>query len=768
MTRVQERAFAEWLENATAAKLRKADRRQKAEARRRALILSLPERLAAQTAMIAAHGGHLPPRWRTEDVIKNVNGKLVACRKRVANRPAYIPVLPFDPAIDGRGPEVFQALASDRRYRIDVGFRLREDIVLSGHLVRKGLEFDGFKSEVLGTKSALRWPALLHRSRDMRVCWHHGHQRDAEVQLAASRADGIPEWLVLDHGIDLPTEQLDVSAVDDGSDDTNMRVLERAHHKVLGIDAPTVEGNKRLLGFLRVDTDLDWKSAEHLLEALREKVKVGEIRSLPNFIVGIRTENGRLIRPHLIWLLPINSGVLNVDNKFLRKFKAVYYGLCRALADLGADPQAPATSQLVKNPLSPLYHTECPSDEWPSLDEHATCLDMGLDRMTLVRKVVATVTGETFKHSNEFFNGCLDAARAVMAGWHRDRDPFYTEAFANNDDALLIDRLQEMLSSLVVAKGMKPRSMEYVRHKVASWVVTTWDPTKLWGRATPSPGRLAHIVADVRGVTERQAVAGRHTAKVRADKTIETLVEAWGRLAVNGEPSKSALAKESKLSRQTVHNRWDDLQSALSERDVKDALMLYRRGLPAHPEKPYATVMLAQTEIEGPDGVSQRNGPPVAAPVEVDTDEATPMSQDAWIAVREDRVPRPDIKNTLSAPVGPASPVPGRYADAPAAGVDPESACANARGVVCDGRYARRSDMLILSTGAVVAPERSDGPFEDDVCCAASQKGPYSAVLSSDDPRVVEILYPTLSGKTATVLALSTAVPSSTPLRPCG
>lgn len=91
-------------------------------------------------------------------------------------------------------------------------------------------------------------------------------------------------------------------------------------------------------------------------------------------------------------------------------------------------------------------------------------------------------------------------------------------------------------------------------------------------------------------------------------------------------------------------------------------------------------------------------------PVEAGKDKATLASHEAWIVIQKCRVPRPDIMNALSAPVGPASPVPGRYADAPAAGVDPVSACANARGVLCSDRYARHSDMLTLSTGAVDAP----------------------------------------------------------------
>lgn len=595
-TREQERefAFAQWLDEATAAKLRKADRRRKEELRRIERIRSLPERLAAQQALMDANGGRMPPRWRYEDATKKVDGKVVAYRKKVANRPAYISV--YNPV--PRVPEAIYDRAAERRDRIDNGFLLREDIVLSGHLVRKGLRFEGYKSEALGTDSALRWPALLHKSRSLRVCWRRGSRSALDVQVAAARSEGVPDWMI-EHD------------EDDVVEDPNLRVLEYAHHKVLGLDAPDVEGNKTLLGFLRLDTDLTWKSVEHLLRELRKKVKAGKIRSLPNFIVGIKTPDGRLVRPHLIWLLPVNMGVLNRDGtKPLKKFKSVYYGLCRALADLGADPEAPATSQLVKNPLSPLYHTECPTDEWPTLDEHAECLDMGLDRATLVREAVATVTGEVFKHSNQYFNGCLDAARGVMAKWHRDRDPFYVEALKTKDFDLLIDRLQESLSNLVVETGMKPKSMEYARQKVAKWVVGTWNPSKLTGTSLPTRGRLKHVVEDIKGTDARQAVAGRHSAALRADRTIERLVEAWDKLVTDGTPTKSALAKASGLSRRTVINRFDDLQEALSQRDVKDALMLYGQGNHAEPEQPHSIPVSQGNDTE--DNWS---------PVETDTDD---------------------------------------------------------------------------------------------------------------------------------------------------
>ncbi|MGO8212089.1 hypothetical protein ACC782_34725 [Rhizobium ruizarguesonis] len=689
-SREQERKYTTWLEEAEKAKRQKAARRRSAQASRLASLQSLPERLAAQTAMIEVHGGRLPPRWRYEPATKKVKGELVGYYKRIANRPAYIPTMPHDPKIDGRGREVFMEYAADRRDRIDVGFRLRQDVVLSGHLVPQGLECEGFKSEALGTRSALRWPALVHRSRNMRVCWHRGSYSDLEIQVAAARSDDVPEWMLTEHGIEMSEEKVQEIVGDADVQDLNMRVLEPARHKVIGLDAPTVEGNKKLLGFLRLDTDLTWRSVKHLMKKLRNKVEKRKIRSLPNFIVGIKTAEGRLIRPHLIWLLPIDRGVLNVDNKHLRLFKSVYYGLCHALADLGADPQAPATSQLVKNPLSPLYHTECPTDEWPTLAEHASCLKRGLNRVKLIRQSVATVTGETFKCSNEYINGCLDAARGVMVRWLEESDPVYVDAFATGDYGLLIDRLQEALSTLVTCDGMRPSSMEYTRHKVATWSVETWNPNKVSRAGLQTRGRLGHIVEEIRGTKARQAVAGQYSAQVRADKTLGRLIEAWDRLVVDGVPSKSALAKEAGLSRQTVHNRYDDLQAALAERSVKDAVMLYRTDTyasteiataPTHPDDEDEDIRLAEDgeAYAEPDVEQDAAWHDMNVSGYDDDDLAALEAHDAWIAEEEGRVPRPDIRNAVSASVGPASRHWRRDADAPAADVPSETPCANSR-----------------------------------------------------------------------------------------
>ncbi|MBB3965746.1 hypothetical protein [Rhizobium metallidurans] len=719
-TREQERKYTTWLEQAEKAKRQKADSRRNAKASRLASIQSLPERLAAQAAMIEAHGGRLPPRWRYEPARKKVKGELVEYYKRIVNRPAYIPTMPYDPEIDGRRRETLQERAAERRDRIDVGFRLSHDVVLSGHLVSKGLEYEGYKSESLGTRSALRWPALVHRSSKMRVCWHRGNHSDLEIQVAAARANGVPEWMLAEHGIEMTDGDVRDIVADADDQDLNMRVLEPAHHKVLGLDAPTVEGNKTLFGFLRIDTDLTWRSVEHLMRKLRKKVEDRKIRSLPNFIVGIKTDDGRLIRPHLIWLLPIDMGVLNVDNKHLRLFKAVYYGLCHALADLGADPQAPATSQLTKNPLSPLYHTECLGDEWPTLTEHASCLEMGHNRVKLIRESVATVTGETFRHSNEYLNGCMDAARGLMARWLEESDPVYVEAFDTNDHGLLIHRLQEALSTLVTCEGMRSSSMEYARYKVATWIVETWNPSKVSRSGLQTRGRLGHIVEEIRGTRARQAVAGQYSAKVRADKTLGRLLEAWDRLSVNGVPSKSALARESGLTRQTVHNRYDDLQAAITERGVKDAVTLYGRVIPASPEKISITTHCNPIEEKiriTPDSEAHGERDVVLDDINLtgdgDDDLEALTAHEIWIAKQEGRMLHHDIRNAVSASVGPASRQWRHDADAPAADVSSETACANSRPISVPENAMLGSPICSFSWTRIPASKSHLGDFAE-------------------------------------------------------
>lgn len=238
-----------------------------------------------------------------------------------------------------------------------------------------------------------------------------------------------------------------------------------------------------------------------------------------------------------------------------------------------------------------------------------------------------------------------------MIKWDEDHDPIYVEALASGDRSLLIDRVQKALSVLVVSHGMKPRSIEYARRKVASWVVSTWNPNKISGNSLASRGRLKHLVSEIHDATERQAFAGRYTAAVRADQSIERLVEAWNRCIADGQgiPSKSALAQASGLSRQTVHNRFADLQEALAQRGVKNALMLYRQGDYAHPEKPSQIIRQLSANNKPSESNSTRNSTIDSLVIANDNqnDEEALAEHEAWIAFQENRACRDEVMETV-------------------------------------------------------------------------------------------------------------------------
>ena len=148
------------------------------------------------------------------------------------------------------------------------------------------------------------------------------------------------------------------------------------------------------------------------------------------------------------------------------------------------------------------------------------------------------------------------------------------------------------------------------------------------------------------------------------------------------EVTKSALAKAAKVSRRTVINRWDDLISAIEQGCEKQCIDKKAPAVPPvtsnHPAS-NPTISQAYVVDSG------------------ESDVEALVDHEMWIASQEGRVPRPAIMNEVSASVGPAPPVSGRYAGAPAADVTPEITCANYHAIPAyEERYACRSDMLLF------------------------------------------------------------------------
>jgi Replicase family len=138
--------------------------------------------------------------------------------------------------------------------------------------------------------------------------------------------------------------------------------------KLLGCDAPYVEGAKTMRGFLRVEIDrrLSWAAIE---AACRERAI-----PLPNIAVGWM-DGEVVVHPHLIWLLRDSVAFCG---KGYRRFQILFHHVLRdltaALQPIGADPGGSLNCMRVKNPLSPLWSRRILAEAPHSLAALRRCL----------------------------------------------------------------------------------------------------------------------------------------------------------------------------------------------------------------------------------------------------------------------------------------------------------------------------------------------------------------------------------------------------------
>lgn len=419
-----------------------------------------------------------------------------------------------------------RANADLKRDRLENGYRRFGDRKLSGHYVGPIHEI-GLRSETLNNAAAELFPALVPNAKRLRTSW------------------GKTE-------------------------------LETLGTKLFSLDEPYIEGNREFLGYLRIDTDRIWRSPEECRSFYEVLVADGRIACAPHFLVGLKLRDGSFVRPHAIWILPYGTAIWNAPGHPqwrsgpLDLFKSVYYGLCNALLEAGADPAAPATSQQVKNPLSPEWTTICMQDShFPGLAEHAEYLDMSSRRENLIRRAADVQTGLDVTQSNVLFNALQRAAYETLRKWHFDADADYNDAMKSGHRGRLADNLHVALSERVQAMDvadlkMKDSAIELMIAKVSDFAVASWDPIRA-SRSGSSRGIIRHIVEGLNTVKERRQAAAAYTTSRKMEKSLHAMLTAIQRLEADGKAiTKSAVARESGLSRQTVTSRWSDLEAALS------------------------------------------------------------------------------------------------------------------------------------------------------------------------------------------------------------
>lgn len=352
----------------------------------------------------------------------------------------------------------------------------------------------------------------------------------------------------------------------------------QAKAKVLALDYPYVEMNKAVLQWARIDSDKEWPSVTAFKLDVLDLVG-RRLPHAPNLVVGDLLPDGRFQNPQLYFALPPGSGVWNdpedprCDQERVRWFKGVSYGIVDACRDLGADPNAPVLTMRGKNPLSPLWHAFSMAPEtFCDLKEWSVWVDSRLDREKLVRSIFAERSGLDIEGSNGFFRALQKRAAELLRRWHFDRDP----RLLGKEPGAVADALHvamepealEAAAAMKAAGGNKVSDRQVARTvaMVADYAAAWWNPDRL--ERAVNRGQLMHVVAGMRTVKERQQAAAEFASQVKAERTLERLVEAWDLLAVEtAEPTKAALAREAGVSRPTVYARWSDLQAVLAARE---------------------------------------------------------------------------------------------------------------------------------------------------------------------------------------------------------
>lgn len=405
--------------------------------------------------------------------------------------------------------------------RLEIGYRRYGYKELSGHQVGPVRE-DGLRSETLKSKAGQMFVASVPRARDLRSNW--------------------------------------------GKDK-----LEKLHQKLLALDEPYIEGNRKFLGFIRIDTDRVWNSVEECSSFYRLLARDGKLACEPHFLVGLKLCDGRFIRPHAIWLLPQGCAIWNEPGKTgwrrgpVDLFRAVYFGLCHALLEVGADSGAPATSQQVKCPLSPEWHTICPQEtSFPDLSEHAEYLELNHTRETLLRRAASVQSGMGIVQSNEIFNTLQKSAYTVLTNWHFSGDAEFIAAHKDGRLGAIVDRLHAQLEHVVASSEFKVKRQQRDKlplliAKVADFAVAAWSPEKAQ-QSRKNRGAAMHMVQGLESLKERQSVGGRYAAHKNAERAQNTIEKAIKRMSDSGIAiTKANLARESGISRPTINKYWQTL-----------------------------------------------------------------------------------------------------------------------------------------------------------------------------------------------------------------
>ena len=331
----------------------------------------------------------------------------------------------------------------------------------------------------------------------------------------------------------------------------------RTQSKLLALDEPYVESNKKVVGVLRVE--LDSTIPVWAIEDACNDVGC----PLPNLVVGYDDEYGENHNPHCLWLLhdsiPVD-GVRNIGNAAL--VRGVSRGLTKALLAIGADVGGLSNAARHKNPLSPLWHRHVLARQPYELSELAAAVDgrvtletlqADADRIQGLEKApiaadhalagVAAGSNRLFRALSMWARENIVAAKAV------GNEKTFTQAVADRAEELAMEMTGD-------AEASAPAALKAAA-SVARW---TWHEYRI-----PGTARTALAVEEVKA---RQVASAVQTAAVKRSRTSDLVVStalrlaAGGSLPTQGKVADAIKAAEGKTHIRTVRHYWPDVLAA--------------------------------------------------------------------------------------------------------------------------------------------------------------------------------------------------------------
>ncbi|WP_155957772.1 replication initiation protein [Fodinicurvata sediminis] len=319
---------------------------------------------------------------------------------------------------------------------------------------------------------------------------------------------------------------------------------ESGDSKLLALDDEYITANARMRGLIRIDLDADFATTDAVLSAC-DAAKIPH----PNIIVGYVDRDGRMMHPHLLYML---HDPVAFCGKAKSEFKALWHkvsrGLTHALAPVGADSGGLSNPLRTKNPLCPAWTRRIGAQQPYSLSQLARYVDLSVtdealfsSHQDIPARSACTIT-DPEKPSMQLFNElrlfARDIAPARIAAGANE-DEFYTEI---------------IITALEIAA--RTGSTEADARKTAASVAKY-----SWYKA-----RNAKPTLSAEELHSRQATAAQRTAEVKRSKTFNAIMSAYNQLQADGEqPTQKAVAAASGKSERTVRNHWQAMLDAVAE-----------------------------------------------------------------------------------------------------------------------------------------------------------------------------------------------------------